>query len=143
MIASSKRIRPFAKALLQSSVRLVALAGLLGSAYATSAVTLTEADAGVPREVGIGATVEIRLRAQLGTGYSWSLEAPNELGFHPVKAPSVSGGTLPGGWQDQIFTFSASEPGHYRISFAYRQPWTDSKTAQRRIYFDIIVPMPR
>lgn len=134
---------------LQSLTKLVALASLAGSAYAaslagsahamSSSLILTEADARRTVEINVNAAIEIRLKAQLGTGYSWSLETPPKAGFHTVDAPTISNETIPGGWQYQIFAFVGSEPGRYPITFAYRQPWTDSKAEERRISFHIVV----
>ena len=118
------------------------VAVLLNLVHATctpSPAMLTEADAGTTREVPVNSTVEIRLRAQLGTGYSWQLVTPDEDGFHSVGASTISPGPLPGGWQEQIFSFTATKPGYYHLGFAYRQPWTAPEQALRRLGFNAVV----
>jgi predicted secreted protein len=122
-----------------STAGFVVLLNLAHAACAPSTVALTEADAGTTREFPVDTTVEIRLRAQLGTGYSWQLITPDVDGFHSLGASSISPGAVPGGWQEQVFSFTALKPGRYRIAFAYRQPWTSLEQALRRVGFSVVV----
>ncbi|MFP5330636.1 MAG: protease inhibitor I42 family protein, partial [Alphaproteobacteria bacterium] len=69
----------------------------------------------------VGLPIEIRLRAQSGTGFSWipTRPVPGLTSLKPVSAKK----SMPGSAQVQRFRFVASAPGTYRLSFSYDQPW--------------------
>jgi predicted secreted protein len=118
------------------------LSPLLGSdcfADDSALVVLTETDAQTTKNIAVGTLVEVRLGARLGTGYSWTLQTPVTLGFQLIGAPRISGATLPGGMQEQVFTFRASAPGRYPISFTYRQPWTAPGVPAKTLGFVVAV----
>jgi predicted secreted protein len=111
--------------------------GLAEGVTAAPSRVLTEDDSGQISYVAVGATFEIHLRSQLGTGYSWTPESPIESGLTLLGGPSSSAATSPGGWQFQTFTYSAVQSGHYHLVFAYRQPW--ATTVARRLTFELVV----
>ena len=69
----------------------------------------------------VGVPIEIRLRSQPGTGYSWVITRSANLvtQMKPLKGARA----VPGGWQVQRFRFLATRPGTYRVGFSYDQPW--------------------
>ena len=108
----------------RSLIILSALA-LVGSSDAALAknwgtIVLTERSYGVTK-VWPGQPVEIRLRTQAGTGYSWH---PTSSASKVRELPTVqSSGMLPGGKQVQRFLFKSKRSGTYLVGFTYGQPW--------------------
>lgn len=94
---------------------------------------LTEGASGSVRTVAVREAVEIRLRAQPGTGFSWvpSGSSRGVISVDPVAPP----GSMPGGWELQQFRFSASQPGTYRVTFSYSQPWDGGIKGARSLSF--------
>jgi hypothetical protein len=86
---------------------------------ANAITVLTEQSAGVA-QVRIGTPVEIRLKAQFGTGFSW---VPKESRSMVSPMAPMKGSAMPGGWQIQRYRFTAQRSGIYRVSFSYDQPW--------------------
>jgi len=88
-------------------------------------VVVTERDAG--GEVGItrGATLIVRLSAQLGTGYSWQISENDPSHLRLLGPPSLerSGNDQPGATQEQVFRFVAEKPGTTPLMLRYRRPW--------------------
>ena len=86
--------------------------------------------------VKAGAPVEIRLRAQPGTGFSWFPKGPVSMlrSMEPMRGE----GTL-GGWETQRFRFSTKRAGTYRLAFTYDQPWPGGIKAARSKSFTITV----
>jgi predicted secreted protein len=104
-------------------------------AHAHKSVILTEQTA-APAKARVGDAVEIRLKSQPGTGFSWS---PKSGAANLSPLPALKGQAIPGGWQTQRFRFVAKWPGTYRLIFAYEQPWAGGTKAARTKRFTIIV----
>jgi len=70
-------------------------------------------------KVNRGEPVEIRLKAQGGTGYSWRATS------YPGKVTELSshGSGIPGGKEMQRFLFRSNKKGTYQLGFSYGQPW--------------------
>lgn len=83
-----------------------------------------------------GQPIEIRLRAQPGTGYSWVAVTPSK---YLTSMKSIPGTGIPGGWQTQRFRFLAKKPGTYYLVFSYDQPWRGGTKGARRKTFTIKV----
>lgn len=83
-----------------------------------------------------GAPVEIRLRAQPGTGFSWFPNASASMlsSMEPMRDDGA-----PGGWETQRFRFSTKRAGTYRLAFTYDQPWPGGIKAARSKSFTITV----
>ena len=81
---------------------------------------LTEQSPDAAAHARLGQPVEIRLRAQPGTGFSWVPQGPAKF-LSPMEP--IRGEALPGGWQTQRFRFSVRRAGTYRVTFSYEQPW--------------------
>jgi hypothetical protein len=67
---------------------------------ANTTAVLTEQAAVAQTRVGV--PVEIRLRAQPGTGFSW---VPKNLAAHLTAMEPIRGPPIAGGWQIQRFRF--------------------------------------
>ena len=104
-------------------------------AYATK--VLTDQSAKSMTKVYVGESVEIQLKAQPGTGYSWvprkSASMVKEL------SPKKPGRMIPGGAQMQRFLFKAKRPGIYNVSFSYDQPWSGGTKKGKTRSFTIAV----
>ncbi|MFP5328698.1 MAG: protease inhibitor I42 family protein [Alphaproteobacteria bacterium] len=99
---------------------LAPLAGAAASPEGRRASVLTEDWRGIVLGQA-GVPIEIRLRSQPGTGYSWVVTRSANL-VTPMK-PLKGARSLPGGWQVQRFRFLAMRAGTYRVAFSYDQPW--------------------
>lgn len=98
---------------------------------------LTDLQDGVTRAVARGSTVEVRLPAQLGTGFSWTLTAPE--GVEQVGEPVTRGGGTPGAGETQVFTLRATAIGRHVVTFTYGQPFAGGEKATKtvRYTFDV------
>jgi predicted secreted protein len=108
-------------------------------------VTLAAKDASQPVEVKVGDTLEIRLSAQLGTGYSWHLEAKDVTVLAPEGEPKTETrtDTLPGGAEIQVFRFTAKVPGKADLKFRYFRGFEPGKKPLRSTVFHIKVSAPK
>lgn len=98
----------------------------------TSAIVLTEKSAPLVK-VYPGEPVEIRLKAQGGTGYSWH-PTSSASKVHPLPPLSPSR-MRPGGTEVQRFLSKSKRSGTYIVGFAYGQPWKGgSKGAKSRSF---------
>lgn len=121
----------------RSMLMLLAL-GIAGSGPAAltktyGGVVLTEQSAGWVTKVRPGEPVEIRLKTQAGTGFSWFPTSSASK----VKAlpPQTSSRMLPGGTEVQRFLFKSKRKGTYIVGFSYGQPWTGgTKGAKSRAF---------
>ena len=85
----------------------------------------------------VGTSVEIRLKAQSGTGFSW---VPKQWAALVTPMPPLRGNrAMPGGTQIQRFRFQARHAGTYPVSFSYDQPWRGGIKGARTKTFTIIV----
>lgn len=85
---------------------------------------LTEADKGRNIRLKRGEVLEIRLRAQFGTGYRWELTRPPEprlifTGQSVVNAPPGN----ESGNETQIFRFEARSAGKFTLRLDHVRPW--------------------
>ena len=103
---------------------MLVLAGL--AMAASSSVALARHYSGVVlnehntyARVFVGEPVEIRLKSQGGTGYSWR---PTNYKGKITSLGSSSAG-IPGGKQVQRFVFRSRTRGNFNVGFTYGQPW--------------------
>jgi predicted secreted protein len=109
----------------------IAASGDPALARKSSALVLTESSAYSVTRVRAGEPVEIRLKTQGGTGFSWfptsSASKVRELGS--LKA------SRPGGTEVQRFLFKSKKKGTYVVGFSYGQPWKGgTKKAKSRSF---------
>jgi hypothetical protein len=86
----------------------------------TATLILTDRDSGHQQQVKPGTIINIRLPVQFGTAYLW-VQTDN-LKITQIPPSSVGNTARPGGWQDQVFTFSTLVPGEYKFNFTYQHP---------------------
>ena len=106
------------------SVLIIAALGMAGSGPVASAksyggVVLTEHGSNYVK-VRPNEGVEIRLKAQGGTGYSWR-PTSYESKVRELSTRNSSG--MPGGKETQRFLFRTKHKGTYIVGFTYGQPW--------------------
>jgi predicted secreted protein len=110
------------------------------AAASGSTVMLDEQTSG-GATVSTGARLQVRLRAQLGAGYSWSLVGapPPTLKMLGERIERPPGPPAEGGHDLQVFSFEAIGPGPARLDFVYRRPFGPQDQAARHVIFDIVV----
>lgn len=93
-----------------------------------AAMQLSSADNGRAVQMAPGQTVSIKLPAQPGTGYSWTVVQSQAL---TLIQNEFTGESVPGGRQLQVLTFRADAPGANSLVLAYRRPWERGADAGR------------
>jgi inhibitor of cysteine peptidase len=88
-------------------------------------IVLTDADNGKTCELATGEKLEVRLEAQLGTGYSWRPQKPDERVLQPLGERSIEAPREPklGGKELQVFRYEAKAAGEVTLLFEYVRPW--------------------
>lgn len=124
-----------------AAAALAAAAGVAGTpASATKpeskpATIVTEDSRGLV-SARIGDPIEIRLRAQPGTGFSW---VPTRFvaGLSEMK-PVRASKPMPGSAQFQRFRFVPTARGTFPLSFSYDQPWRGGTKGARKTFLIIV-----
>ncbi|MEG3179401.1 protease inhibitor I42 family protein [Sphingomonas sp. LT1P40] len=111
----------------------------VGSATEASVVKLTEAEAGRVIDAARGDVVEVRLVAQLGTGYSWRRADDAPLPSLEASTGPGDGGQDVGGQDIQRFRLSATTTGEHVLRFVYEQPFAGGTKNARTIRFTLRV----
>ena len=107
------------------------------SAKSYPSKVLTDQSGNSMTKVYVGESVEIQLKAQPGTGFSW---VPRKSAFMVRElSPMKPGRMVPGGAQMQRFLFKAKRPGIYNVSFSYDQPWSGGTKKGKTRSFTIAV----
>jgi hypothetical protein len=86
--------------------------------------------------VGPGQILEIRLKVQFGTGYSWQVARPLDPGLEELPGsvlPAPKSG-VEGGFETQVFRFRAAQPLDTALTFKLRRPWDPPETAPRSTF---------
>ena len=117
-------------------VALTAAPGAAKKVEARHADVLTEDWRGIVL-AKVGVPIEIRLRAQAGTGFSWvpTRSANMVTQMKPLKGARA----MPGASQIQRFRFVAYRTGTYRLGFSYDQPWRGGTKGARVKNYLIVV----
>jgi|SRR5215208_2838218 predicted secreted protein len=137
MISVSFMSRPMARAIF-----LGLACGIASACAATIPIgaknppILTEQSSGAVLRTRVGVPVEIRLREQPGTGFSWF---PTSFAANLTAMEAIRGPAIPGGSQLQRFRFVAKHVGTYRVAFSYDQPWAGGSKGARSAAFTINV----
>jgi predicted secreted protein len=95
------------------------MAGAGGAALAKKYPSVVLNEHNTYARVFVGEPVEIRLKAQGGTGYSWR---PTNYPGKITRLSSNSAG-IPGGKEVQRFRFKSNTKGTFNVGFTYGQPW--------------------
>jgi hypothetical protein len=124
-------------AALGTGLAVAAAPAVAKKAEAKPSMILTE-DSGGFISTRIGVPVEIRLKAQPGTGFSWS-PGGTGAGVLTELKPVQSSKPMPGAAQTQRFRFLSNRAGTYRLNFSYDQPWRGGTKGARIKNFLIVV----
>lgn len=90
----------------------------------------------------VGQDLQVRLRSQAGTGYSWDLAGGDggAVAFRN-RTNERDGDTesAPGAAVWETFNFRARSPGQAVLKFAYRRPWEKSAAPARSFELSVTV----
>ena len=106
-------------------------------------VVLTEQTNGRKMSVRKGTRIEVRLPAQLGTGYMWRvIKTPSVLdpvGEPTVETPKPDAGKTVGGKEIQNFRFVAARTGTGVLELAYARGWEKDARPRRSFFVTLSV----
>jgi predicted secreted protein len=104
---------------------LLILLGAVILAAAAEMPALQAQDSGREIQVKAGATVELSLLEQAGTGYQWEFDRLDEKHFKVVKTETRPLSAKPriGGPVLQTWRLIATTPGESQLSLDYFRPW--------------------
>jgi inhibitor of cysteine peptidase len=102
-------------------------------------------DADEPIVASPGETFAIGLEARPGTGYSWTISAEPDEAIAIAQGDQVvpAQTSIPGGLQEQCFTFQAVGLGHTTVVFAYARPFDAQAEPAQTTEFIVIVAEPQ
>jgi predicted secreted protein len=120
------------------AVLLHTVAAALGAAgcqaatqEASQMVVVSSAQDGATVALRAGGRLQLRLPAQLGTGYSWAPDpSPGLLRLDGQRVASPAE-LRPGGTETQVLDFTATGAGSETLLLAYRRPWEPAAPARR------------
>jgi predicted secreted protein len=91
-------------------------------------------------EAALGQEIHVRLRAQMGAGFSWALSGISGSGVELigsfVESKPSDAAPVENAVDIQVFRLRASGPGDSVAHFVYRRPWLTETPAKR---FDVRV----
>jgi predicted secreted protein len=92
-------------------------------------------------EITIGERLQVRLPAQLGAGFSWSIggSLPAALRLVNEKTERSSSAQLEGGIDIQVFTFEAVALGEGQLTFIYRRPFLQDEPPRKSVAHTVVV----
>lgn len=124
------------RALLASLV-LLTFAGCAGNR-----LTLANADGGKAYILQQGQVLELQLRSNPTTGYSWQLQPGGEVLQRVAMTflPDPHEATVVGSGGTEIWRFNAVKTGRQILRFEYRRPWEKDTPAAETLSYDITVP---
>ena len=98
-------------------------------------------------EIALNGVLEVGLRAQFGSGFSWvqegSLNNSLRLLRQETRLASDNAQKKDGGWERQIFVFQGIRPGEAQLRFAYRRPWEKPVAASKLLIFNVRIATSR
>lgn len=101
-------------------------------------MTVTESQNGTTTTITKDQTLEIRLPAQAGTGYSWALANPTAP-LKLVRSDTPSAANRPGGSQTQVFVLQPTNTGAGDVVINYSRPWEKDKPPARTFILHVVV----
>jgi predicted secreted protein len=101
-------------------------------------MTVTESQNGTTTTITKDQTLEIRLPAQAGTGYSWALANPTAP-LKLVRSDTPSAANRPGGPQTQLFVLQPTNTGTGDVVINYSRPWEKDKPPARTFVLHVVV----
>lgn len=122
-------------------VALAALMAVMVSCTAKPFKIVTDEDNGKTVEIPAGELLAVKLKAQLGTGYSWTVVSENK-GLVAKNGPTTergSGEMVAGGVDFQVFTFKANAAGQESIVLQYKRPWEKDEKPEKEYTITVSV----
>lgn len=92
----------------------------------------------------VAQTIEVRLRSQAGTGYSWRLASGTDASGivreqgHRTETEAAEDNRM-GGATWEVFTLRAAQPGDATVEYVYERPWEKSGPPARRFTLKVHV----
>ena len=101
-------------------------------------VEIAEGQNGTTTTIGKDQIIEIRLPAQAGTGYSWTLAAHPTAPLKLARSDTTSA-DRPGGPQTQFFLLQPTNTGAGDVVINYSRPWEKDKPSARTFVLHVVV----
>jgi predicted secreted protein len=101
-------------------------------------VAIAEGQNGTTTTIGKDQILEIRLPAQAGTGYSWTLAA-NPTAPLKLSRSDTTSTDRPGGPQTHFFLLQPTNAGAGDVVINYSRPWEKEKPAARTFVLHVVV----
>lgn len=99
----------------------------------------TDSDNGKSLRIKKGDTIELRLEAQMSTGFGWEIRSINGLS-QKGKIKIITETTDKTGGKDiQDIIFSADQKGEGNIEMIYVQPWQKKNNPEKIFRLDITI----
>ncbi len=99
---------------------------------------VTENQNGTTTTIARDQSLEIRLPAQAGTGYSWTLANPTAP-LKLVRSDTAAAADRPGGPQTQLFVLQPTNTGAGDVVINYSRPWEKDKPPARTFVLHVVV----
>jgi predicted secreted protein len=111
----------------------------------TQTVTLDEKASGKKQVLRVGDTLIIRLRAQMGTGYSWEVTAIDKAFITQEGEPIVEtvkqslGAPVVGSSEVQVFRFKAIKLGKTTLTLRYKRPFGEATPDEKNFTVPLVL----
>jgi inhibitor of cysteine peptidase len=108
---------------------------------ALSEVTVTDQDDRDKITLASGQTLVVRLKASLGTGFSWQVVANDARILEQARPPMIEPPerTEPGAVERQVFRFTAQTRGSAVLELHYFRPWEKGVEPARKYRVTVTV----
>jgi inhibitor of cysteine peptidase len=110
----------------------------IGRLYGQTPVTVTEIQNATTTTITKDQSLQIRLPAQAGTGYSWALANPTAP-LKLVRSDTAVTSNRPGGPQTQLFVLQPTNTGAGDVVINYSRPWEKDKPPARTFVLHVVV----
>jgi inhibitor of cysteine peptidase len=102
-------------------------------------VAITESQNGTTTTIAKDQSLEIRLPALAGTGYSWALAANPTAPLKLTRSDTLAASDRPGGPQTQLFVLQPTNTGAADVVINYSRPWEKDKPPARTFTLHVVV----
>jgi inhibitor of cysteine peptidase len=130
--------RGYGRVLLTVAAVGLAFAGAGVARAQPRVIAIAESQNGTTATIGKDQILEIRLPAQAGTGYSWTLAA-NPTAPLKLARSDMTSADRPGGPQTQFFLLQPTNSGAGDVVINYSRPWEKDKPPARTFVLHVVV----
>jgi inhibitor of cysteine peptidase len=103
-------------------------------------VTVTEKDKDAKVKLAKGDTLELKLRMQAGTGFTWVVGKGDEDKLKPLGKPTTEKpANLPGGGVTLVYRFEAVVPGMAQLEMWYKRPFEKDKEPAKKFRVTVTI----